>query len=222
MLKVLLIFFLAYISSFATEFTNYGPSTINCKQNFDGHVASLLEEIGISDPQVQVHFTQSEYEILEAVIEGEKEEIQSSLTLGYIKRKQALAPSEDMYDNYRFKVIALMREIGIPDEKMVGLPLHFTRTEHEGLQELTAGQDYDTALNLIRGFVSHKVQINPNDVCIANDSMIDLTKNDQTLSAQINNDDSDTSNNLNIIDASPVTELPSPYFKKFPKIRKIW
>lgn len=185
-------------------------------------MAALLEEIGISDPQIQVHFTQSEYEILEAVIEGEKEEVQSSLTLGYLKRKEALAPSEDMYDNYRFKVIALMREIGIPDEKMVGLPLHFTRTEHEGLQELTADQDYDTALNLIRGFVSHKVQINPNDVCIANSSMIDITTKDQTLSPQINNGDSETSNNSNIMDVSPVTELPSPYFKKFPKIKKIW
>ena len=221
-MKALLIFFLACIYSFATEFTNYGPSSINCKQNFDRHVASLLEEIGVSDPQVQVHFTQSEYEILEAVIEGEKEEVQSSLTLGYLKRKEALAPSEDMYDNYRFKVIALMREIGIPDEKMVGLPLHFTRTEHEGLQELTADQDYDTALNLIRGFVSHKVQINPNDVCIANSSMMEITTNDQTLSPQIKNDDSETSNKLNIIDVSPPTELPSPYFKKFPKIKKIW
>ena len=185
-------------------------------------MASLLEEIGVSDPQIQVHFTRSEYEILEAVIEGEKEEVKSSLTLGYLKRKQALAPSEDMYDNYRFKVIALMREIGIPDEKMVGLPLHFTRTEHEGLQEVTAGKDYDTALNLIRGFVSHKVQINPNDVCIADNSVVDLSANDQTLSQHFSNDDSEAQNNLNIIDVSPVTELPSPYFKKFPKIKKIW
>ena len=64
---------------------------------------------------------------------------------------------------------------------MVGLPLHFTRIEHEGLQELTTGQDYDTALNLIRGFVSHKVQINSNDVCIANNSNDDLSQSNQKL-----------------------------------------
>ena len=121
-----------------------------------------------------------------------------------------------MYDNYRFKVIALMRDIGIPDEKMVGLPLHFTRIEHEGLQGLTAGQDYDTALNLIRGFISHKVQINSNDVCIANNSN-DLSQSNQKLSQQLTQDKSDTLHRSSVMNFSPVIEnLPriSNYFLK--------
>ena len=220
-MKSFILFVLSCLSCFAAEFSNYGPSSINCDQNFGRHVESLLKEIGVDNPQIYVHFTQSEYEILETVIEGEKEEAQTSLAQGYLKRKQILVPSEDMYDNYRFKVIALMRDIGIPDEKMVGLPLHFTRIEHEGLQGLTAGQDYDTALNLIRGFVSHKVQINSNDVCIANNSS-DLSQSNQKLSQQLTQDKSDTLHRSSVINFSPVIEKPSPYFKLFPKIKKIW
>ena len=220
-MKSFILFVLSCLSCFAAEFSNYGPSSINCDQNFGRHVESLLKEIGVDNPQIYVHFTQSEYEILETVIEGEKEEAQTSLAQGYLKRKQILAPSEDMYDNYRFKVIALMRDIGIPDEKMVGLPLHFTRIEHEGLQGLTAGQDYDTALNLIRGFISHKVQINSNDVCIANNSS-DLSQSNQKLSQQLTQDKSDTLHRSSVINFSPVIEKPSPYFKLFPKIKKIW
>ena len=221
-MKILLLFIFNFTLSFANEFINYGPSSINCSQNFSTQIESLLGDFGVDNTQVNVHFTQNEYETLEAIIEGEKDDTQKFLTQGYLKRKQTLAPSEDMYDNYRFKVIALMREIGIPDEKMVGLPLHFTRTEHEGLKGLVSGQEYSSALNLIRGFISHKVQINPDDVCIANDTAKNTTGgNKQPLQQQPAYNPEDWKNRQ-LIKVEPEDNDSSLYFKLFPKIRKIW
>tara|TARA_Y100000589_G_C27159063_1_gene632020 strand:+ start:468 stop:1061 length:594 start_codon:yes stop_codon:yes gene_type:complete len=195
----------------------YGGSSTDCNQNFNANVETLLEQLGINNLQVNVHFTQNEYETLEAVIEGEKEVTQKFLTEGYLKRKQILAPSEDMYDNYRLKVIALMREIGIPDEKMLGLPLHFNRAEHDGIKALIAGQAYESSLDLIRGFISHKVQINSEDVCIAN-NLMDARK---SLPQQPNSN-FEKWKDRQLIQVTPVNNDTSLYFKLFPKIKKIW
>lgn len=189
-------------------------------------VQSIGNQLGISNPLPTLHFTQHEYETLINLIDEEESLSQSLMFEGYLKRKLTLKPTDDMYDNYRFKVIALIRNLGLSDDQMTGLPLHFNQAEHLGLEELVKGQDQSKALQLMRGFISHKVQINPDDTCLSADTTD--TTSSPASSDPIQQHDFTIKvwdqNNVTTSTSSSKSEnkVESEYFSLFSKIKKIW
>ena len=207
---------------FSGQFINYGPSDLDCSINYIDQVHALADHIGVKDLQKSMHYTKQEYETLLAIIDEENLEIQSDLIQGFSKRKADLVPSDDMYDNYRFKVIAMMRDLGIADDKLTGLPLHFNQNEYVGLQDLIQDHDQNKALPLIRGFISHKVQINPNDTCLPSEPMEQSTSKDLSTQTTSHTFTIKVWDDTEQIQSSSEPKNNSAFFKLFSKIKKIW
>lgn len=221
MLKViaLLAFFCTPLLQ-AQGFTTVGPSSTDCSQNYVEHVHGAMEELGVySEAEMPPHFTEAEVESLLDVIEGEDPSDMPALLQGFFLHKNSIRSDTDFYDNQRHRVMDLIHELGIPDHKVAGLPLHFTADEYQSMVDMTQGTDYDQALLLIRGFVSHKVQNPINEVCIPGGGPV---MGDTSSASGFEQPAYDAGASQDHLMAPASSSQNSLYFKQFPTIRKIW
>lgn len=221
-MKHFILFIFQTIIVFSGQFINYGPSELDCNVNYSDQVRTLVDQMGIIGVETPKHYTKQEYETLLAIIDEEDSEIQPLLLQGFSKRKLDLIPIGDLYDNYRFKVIAMVRNLGITDDKLTGLPLHFNQAEYDGLQELVQNHDQNQALQLIRGFISHKVQINPNDTCLLSNAVEPSTSHHRSTQTTKHTFTIKVWSHSEKMQSSTEPDADSAFFKLFSKIKKIW